>query len=389
MAAIRALDLFADLTDEWDFVAAGTQISAADLFFFVVEIRHASIMARGCSRVSRAGGGVPVSADGQRNSDFLLVSTVMLSPNDLTLDERAQRCLSLAYLRMMNVDIAASPKKEHPSKHSDRSAFVDVLGQMLPPDCRQYSSALIGQFAGLLRESCGQVKTTTNVAMIISELAVVHPWTGTKMFSQIRVHDESRLIVLKEMASYLQIPDGDRHVDYILEDIVPGPRNVKKIALITLATMAGGLIAAPHIGTAIGVYALGLSGAAATSAGLATLGFGATAAGGFGMAGGTLIVGALTGALGGATSIATTTSKMRSSAMAEALKLHITLYLMFQLPGTASLAREIVSHLNTEIRRVEDLLRIERASTSKSRQRVKELEAEAKVLRSSIPDIPT
>ena len=54
MAAIRALDLFADLTDEWDFVATRTQVGAANLFFFVVEIRHASIMARGCSRVSRA-----------------------------------------------------------------------------------------------------------------------------------------------------------------------------------------------------------------------------------------------------------------------------------------------------------------------------------------------
>ncbi|MBB5918849.1 hypothetical protein BJY24_007761 [Nocardia transvalensis] len=47
--------------------------------------------------------------------------------------------------------------------------------------------------------------------------------------------------------------------------------------------------AAPLIGTAIGTAA-GLSGAAATSAGLATLGGGAIAAGGFGVAGGTALV---------------------------------------------------------------------------------------------------
>ncbi|MFI7000197.1 hypothetical protein [Nocardia sp. NPDC050175] len=52
--------------------------------------------------------------------------------------------------------------------------------------------------------------------------------------------------------------------------------------------------AAPIIGTAIGTAA-GLSGAAATSAGLATLGGGSLAAGGFGVAGGTALVTSLGG----------------------------------------------------------------------------------------------
>ncbi|WP_280442809.1 hypothetical protein [Nocardia brasiliensis] len=52
--------------------------------------------------------------------------------------------------------------------------------------------------------------------------------------------------------------------------------------------------AAPLIGTAIGTAA-GLSGAAATSAGLATLGGGSLAAGGFGVAGGTALVTGLGG----------------------------------------------------------------------------------------------
>lgn len=80
----------------------------------------------------------------------------------------------------------------------------------------------------------------------------------------------------------------------------------KKATLVALASVAvavtGGL-AAPIIGGAIGA-AMGLSGAAATSAGLAFLGGGAIAAGGAGMAGGTLAIiggGAILGGVGGLT----------------------------------------------------------------------------------------
>lgn len=61
-----------------------------------------------------------------------------------------------------------------------------------------------------------------------------------------------------------------------------------------------GIVAAPAIGGAIGSTFLGLSGAAASSAGLATLGGGAIAAGGLGMVGGTYVVAAVGGALGSA-----------------------------------------------------------------------------------------
>jgi uncharacterized membrane protein YebE (DUF533 family) len=61
---------------------------------------------------------------------------------------------------------------------------------------------------------------------------------------------------------------------------------------------ATGGLAAPLIGGAIGTSLLGLSGAAATSAGLAFLGGGSLAAGGLGMAGGTAIVTAALGASG-------------------------------------------------------------------------------------------
>lgn len=78
---------------------------------------------------------------------------------------------------------------------------------------------------------------------------------------------------------------------------------VSKVVGFTLAGIAliapTALIAAPAIGGAIGVLYGGFSGAVATSYGLALLGGGAVAAGGLGMAGGTLVVTALGAALGG------------------------------------------------------------------------------------------
>ncbi len=64
---------------------------------------------------------------------------------------------------------------------------------------------------------------------------------------------------------------------------------------------SGAWIAAPAIGGAIGVTALGgsLTGAAATSHGLAMLGLGSLASGGFGMAGGTVAIAVVGGGLGG------------------------------------------------------------------------------------------
>ena len=81
--------------------------------------------------------------------------------------------------------------------------------------------------------------------------------------------------------------------------------NLRKAVAIGAGVLGGGavvvplaVLAAPAIGGAIGTYFLGLTGAAATSAGLATLGGGAIAAGGLGMAGGTAVIGLGGAALG-------------------------------------------------------------------------------------------
>ncbi len=82
--------------------------------------------------------------------------------------------------------------------------------------------------------------------------------------------------------------------------------NMKQAGTIAAVTVGGvamvtplAFAAAPAIGGAIGSTVFGLSGAAATSSGLAALGGGALAAGGAGMAGGAMVVGAVGGGLGG------------------------------------------------------------------------------------------
>jgi hypothetical protein len=89
-----------------------------------------------------------------------------------------------------------------------------------------------------------------------------------------------------------------------LEAIAGRSEILGKVALVALASVAIGVtggVAAPALGGIIGGM-MGLSGAAATSAGLAFLGGGAIAAGGFGMAGGSIAViggGAILGGVGG------------------------------------------------------------------------------------------
>ncbi len=94
--------------------------------------------------------------------------------------------------------------------------------------------------------------------------------------------------------------------------------NAKKFSTIATTMVAGvavvgpmAFVAAPAIGGAIGASA-GLSGAAATSHGLALLGFGSVAAGGLGMAGGTAVVTAAGAGLGGAAGASVAGAYVRS-----------------------------------------------------------------------------
>jgi Protein of unknown function (DUF726) len=95
----------------------------------------------------------------------------------------------------------------------------------------------------------------------------------------------------------------------------PNLSRTTKLAGFGLAGLAAGapaaLLAAPAIGGAVGTLIGGYTGAAATSYGLALLGGGSLAAGGLGMAGGTIVVTAIGGTLGGALGASVTNAYVR------------------------------------------------------------------------------
>lgn len=134
-------------------------------------------------------------------------------------------------------------------------------------------------------------------------------------------------------------------------------RNVRwgRLAAASAAGLVLGVasmgVAAPLIGAAVG-SALGLSGAAATSAGLAFLGGGSVAAGGLGMAGGTaLLTGA--GAISGAGAAALGSRRIGWSAgqvVIDAIKLDVvTRLVILDAEGNDEKARRVVEGLQARL----------------------------------------
>lgn len=156
--------------------------------------------------------------------------------------------------------------------------------------------------------------------------------------------------------------------------------------VLGVATMG---VAAPVIGAAVG-GALGMSGAAATSAGLAFLGGGSVAAGGLGMAGGTALltgVGALSGA-GAAAASSRMTGWSAGRVVVDAIKLDVVARLvLLDAEGDDEKARRVVEGLQArldevtvKIRRLSEqiqALRAENTRLSAENRRLRDrLEAE-------------
>lgn len=147
-------------------------------------------------------------------------------------------------------------------------------------------------------------------------------------------------------------------------------------------------VAAPMVGAAIGGY-MGLSGAAATSAGLAVLGGGSLAAGGMGIAGGTAVVvtagTAVTGI--GATSAAYFSPFVRESLVADAVKTRVLLQMLADSPGEArsaerdALQRMVVTQTMMRLTRLEDLVSQLGTKLQQVRAENRELRAENRELR--------
>ena len=182
----------------------------------------------------------------------------------------------------------------------DRPDLLDwltpLVGEM---DCQEAAADAI---AAQGRRLPGHFDSRERSLLLLVDLILFDPWPAKASW-----HPATRRTALEALADefpHLDRTDLDRMRDehkLLLRRLRRKSVHWGKVAVIGAAGLAAGVAtggwAAPVIGAAIG-SAAGLTGAAATSAGLATLGGGAIAAGGFGIAGGTALVTGLGGIAG-------------------------------------------------------------------------------------------
>jgi hypothetical protein len=173
-----------------------------------------------------------------------------------------------------------------------------TIGGMDPEDARR---VLLDR--GFLESILTTVARRDRALVLLVEMASFYPWTKKVKFEQ-----GTRERVCRDIAELMPASVGSEDFDLIdrqlkerAKDLGRQGVNWKRLVPLIVGGTAIGIItggaAAPLIGTAIG-GTMGLSGAAATSAGLALLGGGSMAAGGLGMAGGMALIGTLGGVVG-------------------------------------------------------------------------------------------
>ena len=239
--------------------------------------------------------------------------------------------LTVAQMWMMRHD---DDLADSAGKQRDFDEFLAAAQQALmdttDPDVRTAVDSLRGSEPpeeGPFKRICGESADRVRSLLILIELAAFHPWSPADPEKPLKTaatwDRSSRARSLRKLAAWLTgTSEGDAdwvadRYDEVLADAGKGGRNWWMVGGLTaagvgLGALTGGL-AAPAIGAFIGSTVFGLSGAAATSAGLAALGGGSLAAGGFGMAGGTALV-ASVGGMAGASLLGGTSAGVRAGA---------------------------------------------------------------------------
>lgn len=201
-----------------------------------------------------------------------------------------------------------------------------------------------------------QITRRSRALLLAIELNTFQPWAEEATWVT-RVRRDA----LTAVGSYLPaLRPGD--LDAIRAELAAvsravARRNIRwgRVAAASAAGLALGVatmgVAAPLIGAAVG-GALGMSGAAATSAGLAFLGGGSIASGGFGMAGGAALLTGL-GAVSGAGAAAGASHRLGWSAgqvVIDAIKLDVvTRLVILDAENDDEKARRVVEGLQTRL----------------------------------------
>lgn len=241
-------------------------------------------------------------------------------------------------VRMMRADVVAGGRDKAVAVKSRRlEEFVAVLAALSagagpgpggahpePP-----VPVTVESIAARAGELAAAVKERSRAVMALAELMVFDPWPAP-----IRWNRTARRTALELAAGDLPgLGAGDlalmnREFETLMRALQRKSIRWHRVAAVTAVGLAAGVatggLAAPAVGAAIG-STLGLSGAAATSAGLAALGGGSIAAGGLGVTGGTWVVAGVAGLTGaGAVGAGARYSRLgRARVGVEAIKLDL------------------------------------------------------------------
>lgn len=308
-----------------------------------------------------------------------------------SISDAAKKFLDVAILLFMDLDIRSNPFSA--AKNQIRMDYAESIQSFAIPV--QYIS-VVKEYGPneheLLHVLGDAVSDIGDVVAICSELVILNPWGSATGFFRKEIDENLRRLFLKEVAAATSLEDSsswvdlllDRYLDDAMAKMKSVQRNPKKWVYAAAGAAIGGFVLAPHIGAAVGM-AMGLSGAAGTSAGLALLGGGSIASGGLGMLGGTYLVAAASTAVGaGAGAVAQNVAASKMSANVEAIKLTLT------VESLRKYGREdLIDHIRNALRRrVEDLAgqKVEIASrTPLDKWKIKDIEREEALLLAVVP----
>ena len=309
------------------------------------------------------------------------------------LTDEAKKFLAVAILFLMDLDIQSKVNSE--AKVSLRNEYAKSIEAFaIPVQYKRVVNEYCSYEHELLYVLGGAVKDIGDIITIGTELVLVNPWVTAPGIYDTKIDNEVRRLALKEIASATSIPDPVSWVDAMMgvyldqamARLKSVQRNPKKWIYVAAGAAIGGFVFAPHIGAAIGA-SMGLYGAAGTSAGLAVLGGGSLATGGFGMMGGTYLVAIASSAVGlGGGALAEKVSASKMSAQHEAIKLCITIESMRRFGR-----EDLVDCIRVALRRrVEDLAgqRVDVSSRIPvDKSRIKEIEKEEELLLAIVPRV--
>jgi hypothetical protein len=316
---------------------------------------------------------------------------------DFALSDAESLALTLAKLALMETDLEND--RSHRNRVVKREVvrrYCGLLEQLLKvPDPGESARELTWAQARDLADQVASVAEADVVARLPERLAplgsdarrylITSPQLAAASLGGI---DQRRraIVLMIELAAFQPWPestgwdsDTRRQALFAFVDAMPAPvehelmREIdKKLAVAVrrlsrrevdkrkvVAVVAGGAavgvltggLAAPLIGGAVG-GAMGLSGAAATSAGLALLGGGSVAAGGLGMAGGTAIIAgtASVGAAGVGAAGTWLAGAPPTDVVVESAKLEVLFeYLLVREERSEELQRLVVTRLQEQI----------------------------------------